>query len=157
MSKNVYLPYHVTSGNAHIRSMEQYREMHKRSVDLPASFWSEIADQFHWETPYDIDNFYSFNFDMTRGPVQVKWMEGATTNVCYNLLDKNVRNGMSDKVAFYWLVGRNKCVSHSLSSRQSINWSDYAFVYWLINALIQSYSCTFIIYGSILFLNPYRK
>jgi acetyl-CoA synthetase len=82
--------------------MEQYREMHKKSIELPAQFWSEIAAQFHWETPYDVDNFCSYNFDVTRGPVKVKWMEGATTNVCYNLLDKNVRNGMGDKVAFYW-------------------------------------------------------
>jgi len=104
MSKNVYLPYHATAEKAHIRSMEQYREMHKESVESPAQFWSEIAAQFHWETPYDVNNFYSYNFDVTRGPVQVKWMEGATTNVCYNLLDKNVRNGMGDKIAFYWSV-----------------------------------------------------
>lgn len=102
MSKNVYLPYYKTAEGAYVRSMEQYREMHKKSVESPSQFWSEIASQFHWETPYDIENFCSYNFDVTRGPVKVKWMEGATTNVCYNLLDKNVRNGMGDKVAFYW-------------------------------------------------------
>lgn len=104
MSKNIYLPYHVTSETAYIGSMEQYREMHKHSVEKPEQFWSKIAAQFHWETPYDVDKFYSYNFDVNRGPVYVKWMEGATTNVCYNLLDKNIRNGMGDKIAFYWLV-----------------------------------------------------
>ncbi|KAL4122718.1 hypothetical protein QTP88_015001 [Uroleucon formosanum] len=102
MSKNVYLPYAATSEKAHIKSMVQYRKMHNKSLESTEQFWSEIASQFHWETPYDINNFYSYNFDVTKGPVQVKWMEGATTNVCYNLLDKNVRNGMGDKVAFYW-------------------------------------------------------
>lgn len=102
MSKSVYLPYHATAEKAHVKSMEQYRKMHGKSIALPAKFWSEIAAQFHWETPYNVDNFYSYNFDLARGPVQVKWMEGATTNMCYNLLDKNVRNGMGDKVAFYW-------------------------------------------------------
>lgn len=102
MSKNLYLPSYALSQRAHVRSMEQYREMHEKSLKSPELFWSEIASQFHWETPYDVDNFYSYNFDASRGPVKVKWMEGATTNVCYNLLDKNVRNGMGDKVAFYW-------------------------------------------------------
>lgn len=104
MAKRVYLPSSAMAKKAHIQSMEQYREMYKMSMESPAQFWSDIAAQFHWETPYDMNNFYSYNFDVTVGPVKVKWMEGATTNVCYNLLDKNVRNGMGDKVAFYWQV-----------------------------------------------------
>jgi acyl-coenzyme A synthetase/AMP-(fatty) acid ligase len=31
-------------------------------------------------------------------------MEGATTNICYNLLDRNVKNGLGDKIAYYWWV-----------------------------------------------------
>lgn len=32
-------------------------------------------------------------------------MEGASTNICYNLLDRNVyEKKLGDKVAFYWLV-----------------------------------------------------
>ncbi|CAH2035182.1 unnamed protein product, partial [Iphiclides podalirius] len=29
-------------------------------------------------------------------------MEGAVTNVCFNLLDRNVRKGDGDKIAYYW-------------------------------------------------------
>lgn len=32
----------------------------------------------------------------------MKWMEGATTNISFNLLDKNVKSGNGDKIAFYW-------------------------------------------------------
>lgn len=32
-------------------------------------------------------------------------MEGATTNICYNLLDRNVyEKKLGDKIAFYWWV-----------------------------------------------------
>lgn len=32
-------------------------------------------------------------------------MEGASTNICYNLLDRNVLDRkLGDKVAFYWSV-----------------------------------------------------
>ncbi|KOX71860.1 Acetyl-coenzyme A synthetase [Melipona quadrifasciata] len=29
-------------------------------------------------------------------------MEGASTNISFNLLDKNVKSGNGDKIAFYW-------------------------------------------------------
>jgi len=32
----------------------------------------------------------------------VKWMEGAVTNISYNVLDRNVEKGLGDNVAFYW-------------------------------------------------------
>ncbi|KFW63428.1 Acetyl-coenzyme A synthetase, cytoplasmic, partial [Pygoscelis adeliae] len=33
----------------------------------------------------------------------IEWMKGATTNICYNLLDRNVNEKkLGDKIAFYW-------------------------------------------------------
>lgn len=82
--------------------MNQYRDMYKRSIDNPDEFWSDVADQFHWATPASEDKFYSYNFDVTKGPIFIKWMEGATTNICYNVLDRHVKDGLGDKIAFYW-------------------------------------------------------
>ncbi|XP_064617241.1 acetyl-coenzyme A synthetase, cytoplasmic-like [Liolophura sinensis] len=84
--------------------MEQYRKMYKQSVEDPSSFWGEIAKQFYWKTPPASDGrkFFDFNFDHTKGPIFVKWMEGATTNICYNALDRHIENGLGDKIAFYW-------------------------------------------------------
>lgn len=46
-----------------------------------------------------------YNFDVTKGEIFVKCMSGASTNICYNLLDRNVyEKNLGDKVAFYWLV-----------------------------------------------------
>lgn len=100
--KSVYLPNTAVSKNAHICSFAQYKVMYQKSLDKPAEFWGEIAKQFDWETPPDYDRFFRYNFDITKGPIFTKWMDGATTNIAYNLLDRNVRNGYGDKVAFYW-------------------------------------------------------
>lgn len=44
-----------------------------------------------------------YNFDMTKGPVYIKFMEGAKTNMCYNVLDCNLRDrNLGEKVAYYW-------------------------------------------------------
>lgn len=46
--------------------------------------------------------FCEYNFDMRKGPIGVKWFTGAQTNVSYNALDRHVKAGRGDKVAFYW-------------------------------------------------------
>nr|CAD7601342.1 unnamed protein product [Timema genevievae] len=101
MAKEVYLPDPSFSSRAHVSSIKQYKDLYQKSIDSPDEFWSDVAKQFHWETPVPSEKFYSYNFDLTKGPIHIKWMEGATTNICYNLLDKNVRNGLGDKIAFY--------------------------------------------------------
>lgn len=102
--KSVYLPNKSIAKNAHISSFVQYQEMYQRSIDNPEEFWGDIAKQFHWETPININKFFSYNFDTKKGPIYSKWMDGATTNISYNLLDRNIRNGHGDKIAFYWYV-----------------------------------------------------
>ncbi|XP_056632408.1 acetyl-coenzyme A synthetase [Diorhabda carinulata] len=100
--KSVYYPDPTVTKNAFVSSLSQYKDMYQASIDNPDEFWGNIARQFHWETPIDYDKFFRYNFDITKGPIFTKWMDGATTNISYNLLDRNVRNGHGDKVAFYW-------------------------------------------------------
>ena len=87
---------------SHCSSMEQYREMHKQSVDDPESFWGDIAKDFYFKKPPTPGKFLSYNFDVNKGPISIKWMEGAVTNVCHNMLDRNVDRGLGDTIAFYW-------------------------------------------------------
>ena len=88
---------------AYIKSMTQYHEMYEKSIETPDEFWSRIANQFHWETsPVLPSTIFRYNFDITKGPIFTKWFDGATTNISYNLLDRNIQNGCADKIAFYW-------------------------------------------------------
>lgn len=99
---SIYQPNEEISKNAYVANMEQYEELYKQSIDNPQGFWSSIARQFHWETPAKPETFLQYNFDSSNGPIYTKWMEGASTNICYNLLDRNVKNGHADTIAFYW-------------------------------------------------------
>lgn len=99
---NLFAPLDEISKNAYVSSIDQYQELYKQSVDNPPVFWGDIAKQFHWETEASPDNFFNYNFDITKGPIYTKWMEGASTNICYNLLDRNVKNGLANNIAFHW-------------------------------------------------------
>ncbi|XP_034839704.1 acetyl-coenzyme A synthetase [Maniola hyperantus] len=98
----VYRPSDYVVKKSRVPSFEKYKEMYKNSIDDPEAFWSKIANEFHWEIPYQPGNFVSYNFDLDKGDIFIKWMEGAVTNVCFNVLDRNVRNGHGDKIAYYW-------------------------------------------------------
>ncbi|KAK3085354.1 hypothetical protein FSP39_001989 [Pinctada imbricata] len=97
----VFSPPKGVQKEAHVQSLEQYKEMHKLSVENPEEFWSDVAKQFHWESPVT-GKFLDYNFDVNKGPIYIKWMEGAKTNISFNCLDRHINNKLGDKVAFYW-------------------------------------------------------
>ncbi|TGZ48425.1 Uncharacterized protein DBV15_02788 [Temnothorax longispinosus] len=88
-SAKMYYPNSELAREAHCGSMEQYKRMHESSIKDPTQFWGEIAKQFYWETPAIEDKFFSYNFDLSKGDIFIRWMEGASTNISFNLLDKN--------------------------------------------------------------------
>lgn len=101
--QSVYLPDAKLAKNAYVSSLEQYAKLYKQSIDSPSEFWGNIAKQFYWETTTaDPEKFFTYNFDISKGPISIKWMEGASTNISFNLLDRNVKNGLGDQIAFYW-------------------------------------------------------
>ena len=100
----VFYPSQEFKENAHITSMTQYQKMYERSITDPVGFWSEIAQDFYWKTFPDTsrNKFLKTNFDINDGPIEVKWMEGGVTNICYNVVDRIIQNGMGDRVAYIW-------------------------------------------------------
>ncbi|KAJ6820873.1 uncharacterized protein M6B38_394095 [Iris pallida] len=90
------------SSQALISSPQQYQEMYKRSVEDPAGFWSDIAtSEFFWKDKW-AHEVYTENLDVSKGPIKIEWFKGATTNICYNALDRIIESGSGDKVAIYW-------------------------------------------------------
>ncbi|RXM94633.1 Acetyl-coenzyme A synthetase, cytoplasmic [Acipenser ruthenus] len=99
---------------AHVPSFQKYKELYFKSVDNPegaylkdlclfhAEFWGDIAKEFYWKSKHR-GQFLDYNFDVTKGKIYIKCMEGATTNICYNVLDRNVKERkLGDKIAFLW-------------------------------------------------------
>ncbi|KAM4563915.1 acetyl-coenzyme A synthetase, cytoplasmic isoform 2-T2 [Odontesthes bonariensis] len=87
---------------AHIPSFEKYKEMYVNSIENPDAFWGAVAKDFFWKTK-PTGQFLDYNFDVTKGEIFIKCMEGASTNISYNLLDRNVyEKKLGDKIAFFW-------------------------------------------------------
>lgn len=76
--------------------------MHKQSLDKPEEFWSEILQEFHWQKKPDPERLFDYNFDVNKGNIFINFCPGAVTNVCFNVLDRMVRKGHGDRVAYYW-------------------------------------------------------
>jgi acetyl-CoA synthetase len=71
-----------------IKSLEQYHEAYKKSIDQPAEFWSEIAENFTWNKKWD--SVLDWNF---KDP-KVNWFKGGKLNITENCLDRHLeKNG----------------------------------------------------------------
>jgi len=101
IKNEIYLPSKEVSENAHVKSMEQYKEMYSESMNNPDKFWQDYAKKFYFKTKHE-GNIFNYNFDVRKGPIFIKCMEDAVTNICYNCLDVHVKAGHGDVVAFYW-------------------------------------------------------
>ena len=107
--EQIIYPNEEIKRDAHVSSIEEYKRMYKWSIEDPDEFWSEIASDFRFERPNGIISNHNsnelnlkYNFDMSNGPVYVKWMQGAKTNICYNVVDRIVERGFGERIAYYW-------------------------------------------------------
>ena len=89
-------PPEALATTAHIRSLDQYEHMYRRSIDDSEGFWSEIADQFVWNSKWHTVRDFTFE-----NPVNIKWFEGGKTNICVNAVDRHL-DKRSDQVAILW-------------------------------------------------------
>ena len=78
-----------------INSLEQYHQTWKKSIEDPAGFWSEIAEQFVWKKKWD--NVLEWNF---KEP-SVKWFQGAQLNITENCLDRHLAD-KANQPAIIW-------------------------------------------------------
>ena len=90
-----YQPSAKTKAAAHI---QDYETEYKKSIADPEAFWSGVAKELDWFTPWNKVLEWNYPF--------AKWFVGATCNISYNCLDRHVKNGRKNKVAVIW-VGEN--------------------------------------------------
>jgi len=79
--------------NYHIKHLEEYFQVYRKSVRNPESYWEEIAEEhFMWHKRWD--NVLSYDFDKP----EFKWFEGAQLNITENCIDRHLRT-RGDKTA----------------------------------------------------------
>ncbi|MCG9126365.1 acetate--CoA ligase [Candidatus Poribacteria bacterium] len=98
MANNVFPPRETDYpiGEAHVNSLEAYKEKYAESIKDPELFWENIAERLTWYKKWDTVRDYDFV------KAQIKWFEGATLNACYNCLDRHVEDGHGDETAIVW-------------------------------------------------------
>ncbi len=80
---------------AHLRSMELYQEMYRRSLEDPSGFWAEQAAALDWFHPWHQV------FDADYEQVDFGWFLGGRLNACFNCVDRHVaRHG--ERTAILW-------------------------------------------------------
>jgi len=79
--------------NYHIKHLEEYYQVYRKSVDHPEVFWAEIAkEHFLWRKKWD--KVLSWDFQKP----EVKWFEGAELNITENCIDRHLTT-RGDKTA----------------------------------------------------------
>ena len=78
--------------NSYIKSMSEYNSLYKKSIENPEAFWAEKANELEWFKKWDIVLRNDQGF--------FKWFEGGYLNASYNCLDRNVKQGKKDKIAY---------------------------------------------------------
>ncbi|WP_248723186.1 acetate--CoA ligase [Seonamhaeicola sp. ML3] len=71
--------------NYHIKHLEEYYQVYRKSVREPENFWEEIAEEhFMWRKKWD--KVLSWDFSKP----EVKWFEGAQLNITENCIDRHL-------------------------------------------------------------------
>ncbi|HOZ52818.1 MAG TPA: AMP-binding protein, partial [Chitinophagaceae bacterium] len=65
-----------------IKSLEQYHEVYKQSIEEPIKFWGDIASHFRWKKHFD--EVLNWNFKEPK----VEWFKGGKMNITENCLDR---------------------------------------------------------------------
>jgi acetyl-CoA synthetase len=90
----IFTPPEEFSRSAHIKSMDQYREMYRLSLDNPEKFWGDVANELHWFKKWAKVRDWNLPF--------AKWFLDGRTNLSYNCLDRHLSTARKNKAALIW-------------------------------------------------------
>ena len=94
--KRVFPPLKELSEQAYIKSMEEYQEIYRESIENPEKFWGELAEQIDWYKRWDkvlVEDFAN---------AKHQWFVGGKLNVCYNCIDRHLKTWRKNKAALIW-------------------------------------------------------
>lgn len=94
----MFAPSAEFAAKAHVKSLEEYEAMYRRSVEDPEGFWAEAASELEW--------FKRWDQVLVPGKdgsgLGAKWFVGGKLNVSHNCVDRHAKGSRRDKVALIW-------------------------------------------------------
>src|ERR1700691_492973 len=90
----VFPPRAEFSAKAHIKSLEEYEALYKKSIEDPEKFWSIAAHELHWFKPWE--KVLEWNLPWA------KWFVGGKLNLSFNCVDRHALGERAQKTAIIW-------------------------------------------------------
>ena len=78
-----------------IKSLEEYQEAYRKSIEEPEDFWRYIAQHFQWRKPWSKTLEWNFS------EPSVKWFQGGKLNITENCIDRHLKD-LGSKPAIIW-------------------------------------------------------
>ena len=74
--------------------LRDYAGEYKRSIDNPEAFWDGVAKELEWFAPWH--KVFEWKYPT------FEWFQGGKCNITHNALDRQVKAGRKNKVAYIW-------------------------------------------------------
>lgn len=98
--------------NYHIKHLEEYYQVYRKSVREPENFWEEVAEEhFLWRKKWNHVLRWDFN------KPEVSWFEGAELNITENCIDRHLAT-RGDKTAILFEPNNPEEGAEHISYRQ---------------------------------------
>ncbi|MBM3148557.1 MAG: acetate--CoA ligase [Chloroflexi bacterium] len=106
--RRVFKPPKELAQQAFIKSLDEYKKIHKRSIEEPEGFWAEMAEQLDWYKKWDKVLVADF------ANAKHEWFIGGKLNVSYNCLDRHLETWRKNKAALIWEgdIGDSKTLTY---------------------------------------------
>jgi acetyl-CoA synthetase len=90
----VFAPSAEFVSKAHVKGLDQYEALYRRSVDDPEGFWGEAAAELDWFAPW--------TKVLVGEGSRAQWFVDGKLNLCHNSVDRHALGARRDKVALLW-------------------------------------------------------
>ncbi len=97
--KRIFYPAAEFSSKARYKTIKEYQESYRRSVEDPHGFWGEMAERYlHWfeKWPGPVEE-WSF-----KDQINISYFRGGKLNASYNCLDRHLSGWRKNKAAIVW-------------------------------------------------------
>jgi len=90
----VFKPHASFSKRARIKSLAEYRKLHRESLENPVKFWRRETGELRWQKPWTKLVEWKAPF--------AKWFLGGKINISENCVDRHLDGPRRNKVAILW-------------------------------------------------------
>ena len=94
LEKRIFQPSSEFASQAHIKSFQQYKKLHKESIQKPDKFWAEAASHLSW--------FKKWSKVCVWKSPSAQWFVGGKINASSNCLDQHLTTHRRNKAALIW-------------------------------------------------------